>query len=728
MISSKGDTQHSTELSKTRRPRVHLTYDLEVNGAIREVDLPFVVGVLADLSGADLSSSDPTKAQSTEGDTVKVQLKVHRRPINECAFETVDAESFDRFLRRIQPTLSVQFKGDDSNGKAPELTFQEMDDFLPDGIVKQLEPLKAMKERRRQLMLLQNSRDLYGDPLSDVLDELSSPASPASAELQATSPQSSTQAGASLALSPSSPEGNGSKEDKFDELAGRVVGKADRNDLKNQLQAFHESFRKLNLKVNKPEQKYRVIAACIHGLDEEISRRVNQIIHSREFRALEATWRGLKYLVDNTTTSETLKIRVMNVARSELEADMKKSGKPELSVLFKRVYEDEFGTLGGEPFGMLVGGYEFTRDRRDVLLLEHISGVAAAAFAPFIAGATPQILGLKSFEELPKPRDLSVALEHVDFHTWKSFRDSEDSRFAALCLPRVLYREPYDPENNPVDSFQFIEEVYTKTVEAEDGQEDSKTAEAEDSQKASKTDALEKLLWGNTAFVLASRVTAAFAAYGWAAAIRGVEGGGLVEGLPSLGGFEEIQEDTEDEHQGATLFRYEPVTRMPTEVAITDRRERELAELGFVPLVYRKGTDQAAFFSVQSCQKPGKFTTDEAEANARLSTQLPYLFAVSRIAHYLKVMMRDKIGRFTSRSEVEQFLNTWINRYVILDDTASQETRARYPLREARVDVIDDPARPGGYKAVAFLRPHFQLDELTVSLRLVTTLPQPAAA
>ena len=238
---------------------------------------------------------------------------------------------------------------------------------------------------------------------------------------------------------------------------------------------------------------------------------------------------------------------------------------------------------------------------------------------------------------------------------------------------------------------------------------------------------MKKLLWGNTAFVLASRVTAAFAAYGWAAAIRGVEGGGLVEGLPSLGSFEEPQE-AQSENQGATLFRYVPVTQMPTEVAITDRRERELAELGFVPLVYRKGTDSAAFFSVQSCNKPGKFTTDEAEANARLSTQLPYMFAVSRIAHYLKVMMRDKIGRFTSRGEVEQFLNAWVNRYVVSDDTASQETRAQYPLREARVDVIDDPARPGGYKAVAFLRPHFQLDELTVSLRLVTTLPQPARA
>ena len=266
-------------------------------------------------------------------------------------------------------------------------------------------------------------------------------------------------------------------------------------------------------------------------------------------------------------------------------------------MLFKRVYEDEFGTLGGEPFGMLVGGYDFSAESKDVHLLEHISGVAAAAFAPFIAGAKPEILGLKSFQDLPKPRNLSVALEHDDFRTWKSFRTSEDSRFAALCLPHVLYREPYDPENNPVDSFQFIEDIYTKTVEAEDGQEDSKT---EDNGGA----ALKKLLWGNTAFVLASRVTAAFAAYGWAAAIRGVEGGGLVEGLPLLGSFEEPQE-AHSENQGATLFRYVPVTRMPTEVAITDRRERELAELGFVPLVYRKGTDSGGLLQRAVVQQAG---------------------------------------------------------------------------------------------------------------------------
>jgi type VI secretion system protein ImpC len=372
----------------------------------------------------------------------------------------------------------------------------------------------------------------------------------------------------------------------------------------------------------------------------------------------------------------------MNVAKKDLLKDLQRAPEFDQSALFKKVYEEEYGVFGGAPFGALIGDYEFNKSPEDIELLEKVSGVAASAHAPFLTATAPEMFNLDSFTSLDAPRDLGKIFDTTEYAKWKSLRQSEDARYLGLCLPHILMRLPYGKDTKPIDAFNYEEGV--------DGTDHS------------------KYLWGNAAWSLGARLTSAFAVYGWCAAIRGVEGGGLVEGLPT-------HNFTTDEGDVAL--------KCPTEVPITDRREKELADLGFVPLVHCKGTDYAAFFSAQSAQKPKTYDQEAANANARLSAQLPYILAVSRFAHYMKSIMRDKIGSFMSRADTERFLNQWIMQYVTEDDTASPVTKAQYPLREARVDVSEVPGKPGVYRAVAFLRPHFQLDELTVSLRLVAELP-----
>jgi type VI secretion system protein ImpC len=426
------------------------------------------------------------------------------------------------------------------------------------------------------------------------------------------------------------------------------------------------------------------INARIADIDALLSRQLNEIMHAPEFQRLEASWRGLHYLVQQTETSTMLKLRVLNVSKTDLLRDLERAAEFDQSALFKKVYEEEYGMFGGAPFGALIGDYEFGRHPQDVALLEKISNVAAAAHAPFFAAANPQMFNLDSFTNIGGPRDLAKIFDGLEYVKWKSFRESEDSRYVGLTLPHILMRLPYGPETVPVETFNFQEDV--------DGTDHS------------------KYLWGNAAYALGTRITDAFAKHNWCVAIRGVEGGGLVEGLPA---------HTFMTDEGDVALK------CPTEIAITDRREKELTDLGLIPLVHCKGRDYAAFFGVQSCQKPKKYDTDAANANARLSTQLQYILATSRFAHYLKAIMRDKIGRFMTRQNCQDYLNRWIANYVLLDDNASQDAKAQNPLREARIDVSEIPGKPGAYRAVAFLRPHFQLEELTVSLRLVAELPQP---
>lgn len=428
-----------------------------------------------------------------------------------------------------------------------------------------------------------------------------------------------------------------------------------------------------------------MINARIAQIDHLVSLQLNEVMHHPSFQKLEGSWRGLKYLLDSSETSTQLKIRVINVSKKELLKDLQRAAEFDQSAAFKKVYEDEYGIFGGEPFGALIGDYEFTKHPEDIELLEKMSHVAAAAHAPFLTAAGPQLMNMENFADIGQVRDIAKIYDSTEFAKWKSFRDSEDSRYVGLAMPHILMRLPYGRDTKPVEGFDFEEHV--------DGTDHS------------------KYLWGNAAYALGARLTNAFALYGWCAAIRGVEGGGLVEGLP------------------AHTFRTDEgdvALKCPTEVAITDRREKELADNGFIPLVHCKGTDYAAFFSVQSAQKPKLYNKDAANANARLSTQLPYILAVSRFAHYLKAMMRDKVGSFMSRSQCERFLNDWIRTYTIGDDDATPAMKAKNPLREARVEVVDVPGKPGAYRAVAFLRPHYQLDELSVSLRLVAELPPPA--
>jgi len=390
--------------------------------------------------------------------------------------------------------------------------------------------------------------------------------------------------------------------------------------------------------------------------------------------------------VFGTETSTTLKLRLMNVTKKELLKDLETAVDHDMSVLFKKVYEEEYGTFGGNPYSLLIGDYYFGRHPQDMALLQRISKVAAAAHTPFITAVAPTMFDMTSFTDLGVPRDLSKIFESAELTTWRSFRDSEDSRYVSMVLPRYAARLPYGAKTKPVDSFNFEEDV--------DGRDHS------------------KYLWGNSCYQLGLRITDAFAKYNWTTAIRGVEGGGKVSGLTA----HTFKTDDGD-----------VVLKCPTEVTITDRREKELNDLGFISIVNSKGSDFAAFFGGQTTNKPRVYNLDTANANAALSSRLPYVLAASRFAHYLKVIMRDKIGSFQTKDSVESYLNTWLSQYVLLDANATQGEKARFPLAEGRVDVVEVPGRPGAYQATVFLRPHFQMEELTTSIRLVAELPASAA-
>jgi len=424
----------------------------------------------------------------------------------------------------------------------------------------------------------------------------------------------------------------------------------------------------------------------IAEIDQILTDQLNAIMHHPDFQALESSWIGLRDMVFGTETSTTLKLRLMNVTKKELLKDLETAVDHDMSVLFKKVYEEEYGTFGGNPYSLLIGDYYFGRHPQDMALLQRISKVAAAAHTPFITAVAPTMFDMTSFTDLGVPRDLSKIFESAELTTWRSFRDSEDSRYVSMVLPRYAARLPYGAKTKPVDSFNFEEDV--------DGRDHS------------------KYLWGNSCYQLGLRITDAFAKYNWTTAIRGVEGGGKVSGLTA----HTFKTDDGD-----------VVLKCPTEVTITDRREKELNDLGFISIVNSKGSDFAAFFGGQTTNKPRVYNLDTANANAALSSRLPYVLAASRFAHYLKVIMRDKIGSFQTKDSVESYLNTWLSQYVLLDANATQGEKARFPLAEGRVDVVEVPGRPGAYQATVFLRPHFQMEELTTSIRLVAELPASAA-
>jgi type VI secretion system protein ImpC len=438
------------------------------------------------------------------------------------------------------------------------------------------------------------------------------------------------------------------------------------------------------------EDVVETLQAMIAEIDRKLSAQINVIIHHPDYQQLEGAWRGLHHLVNNTETDEMLKIRVMNISKKDLHKTLKKfkGAAWDQSPFFKKLYEEEYGQLGGEPYGCLVGDYYFDHSGPDVELLGEISKVAAAAHAPFIAGVAPALFQMDSWRELSNPRDLTKIFQTPDYAAWRSLRESDEARYVGLALPRFLARRPYGANANPVEEFDFEEET---------GGGDAT-----------------KYAWANSAYAMAVNINRSFKLYGWCSQIRGIESGGAVEGLPT---------HTFPTDDGGVDMA------CPTEIAISDRREAELAKNGFMPLLHRKNSDFAAFIAAQSLQKPAVFDDPDATANANLAARLPYLFASCRFAHYLKCIVRDKIGSFKDRESMKRWLQDWINTYVCKEPAlASDEVKARKPLSDADVVVDEIEGNPGYYSAKFFLRPHYQLEGLTVSLRLVTKLPSEKGA
>ena len=434
----------------------------------------------------------------------------------------------------------------------------------------------------------------------------------------------------------------------------------------------------------------QTIEGMIAALDRKLTEQINLILHNSEFQALEGAWRGLHYLVSNTESDEMLKVRVMNISKNELHKTLKKyKGTAwDQSPIFKKIYEEEYGQLGGEPFGCLVADYYFGNSAPDVELLSMMGQVCAAAHAPLITGADPSVMLMDSWRELANPRDLTKIFQTPQHAAWRSLRESDDSRYIGLAMPRFLSRAPYGATTNPVDDFDF----------------------EEDTAGGSAT----HYAWSNAAYAMAVNINRSFKEYGWCSRIRGIESGGAVEGLP-VHTF-----PTDDGGVAMTC---------PTEIAISDRREAELAKNGFMPLVHKKGSDFAAFIGAQSLHQPSQYDDADATANANLAARLPYLFACCRFAHYLKCIVRDKVGSFKERDDMERWLTKWIGQYVDGDPKHSAESvKARKPLSAAQVSVEEVEGNPGYYTSKFFLRPHYQLEGLTVSLRLVSKLPSEKAA
>lgn len=429
----------------------------------------------------------------------------------------------------------------------------------------------------------------------------------------------------------------------------------------------------------------RTIEGIIAEIDKKLTEQVNLVLHHAEFQQLESAWRGLHYLVNNTETDEMLKIRVLPISKKEMAKTLKKfKGTAwDQSPIFKKIYEEEFGQFGGEPYGTLVADYHFDHSPPDVELLTEMSRIAAAAHAPLITGANPTLFQMDSWSELANPRDLTKIFQTPEYASWRSLRESEDSKYVGLAMPRFLGRLPYGAKTDPVEAFAFEEET--------DGADSSKYG------------------WVNAAYGMAVNINRSFKEYGWCSRIRGIESGGAVQNLPS---------HTFPSDDGGVD------QKCPTEIAISDRRESELAQNGMMPLIHRKNSDLAAFIGAQSLHKPAEYADADATANANLAARLPYLFATCRFAHYLKCIVRDKVGSYKSREDMQSWLQEWVNQYVdFSSESSAEDEKARRPLAAAEVVVEEVEGNPGYYTSKFFLRPHYQLEGLSVSLRLVSKLP-----
>ena len=689
------------KLSRVRPPRVQITYDVETGGALEKKEIPFIVGVIAPLS----AKSDKVLP-----------------PLRDRKMVQIDRDNFNKVLESVEPRVKFSVNNTlpgESGELAVNVPFMHIDDFDPVTVVQRVPALNTLYGERSRLRDFMAKLD-GNDALNGILSEILSNAEKSEALKAAVA-----DAGEAVSAARTDKAANKLDQTAYDQaiMAAYAAELEDGKDIARMLsegQMILEDTQKpyaieliaeyveqimvkdeLLPKGDNPDYNHGgMLTQRVAEKDVVISKQLNLIMHHEDFQALEASWRGLHFLVMNTETNNKLKIRLLNVSYNDLYKDLDKAVEFDQSALFKIIYEEEYGTFGGEPYSILVGDFQFGRTARDIKFLEMLSGVAAAAHAPFIASAYAKLFDMDDFGNLYKPRDLSKIFESAELIQWRAFRESEDSRYVTLTLPKVMMRLPYHHENNPVEGIYFDEDVAITLVDTDaDGNTTEKTIKQVDARK---------ILWGNPAYILGQRITNAFSMHGWTAAIRGVEGGGLVEGLPAYT-FETESGDIE--------------LNCPTQVAITDRREKELNDLGFMAICHCKGTNKAAFFGGQSTNKPKMYLTDSATANARVSSMLPYVMSASRFAHYIKVIMREKIGSFMTRQNVENYLNTWIAQYVLLDDTPPQHIKAKYPLREARIDVTDVPGKPGAYRATVFLKPHFQLEELSTSIRLVADLP-----
>ena len=557
-------------IARNRIPRVQIEYDLEIYGAVKAVQIPFVTGVLADLG-------------SHPGQPLP--------PVAERKFREYDADNFDSRMKEIRPRLAFSVP-DTMTGEGSlsvDLSFESMDDFLPGNVARKIGPLAELLAEREQI--------------------------------------------------------------------GKDVAAS--------------------------------IETLIAQIDMKLSAQMSQILHHPGFRRLESAWRGLHYLVNHTETDEMLKIRVLNISKDELSEDLRQhqGNDWEQSAIFKKVYEEEFGQLGGTPFGCMVGDFYFSQSQADVDLLQAMAKVSSAAFAPFIAAADPALTQMSTWQELANPRDLSKALTTPEYAAWRALRDSDDARYMGLAMPRFLARLPYGANTNPVEEFNFEEDM----VHADHT----------------------RYVWANAAYAMAANINRSFKQYGWCARIRGVESGGVV-GLPTLS-FPADDGELD--------------IKCSTEIAISDRREAELARHGLMPLVHRRNSDFAVFIGAQSLHKPQEYDDPDATANANLASRWPYLFSTCRFVHYLKCIVRDRVGSFKGRDDMTNWLKDWVMNYVDGDPANSSEmSKSRRPLAAADVVIDEVDGEPGYYSAKVYLRPHYQLEGLTVSLRVVTRLPSAKAA
>ena len=673
----------SRQKRKDRRPPiVHITYEVEQNGTIEQKELPFVVGVMADLSG-NLAEPLPEF-----GDRKFIQI---------------DRYNYDQVMKTIRPRLAFKVADrltDDENFEmGVELRFESMDDFHPERLAEQVIPLRKLLGIRWRLFdlttILRGNDGLY-ELLQDVV---SSPE-----KLETLGKETSVEASENDVLIEESKRVV-SMEDKewrqsetfnkgqFREeqsLLSPII--AEENPATEQIQQarvkelvgeFVSQLMKGTMA--SAEDPGAMIYTRIAQIDKSISDQLNEIMHHADFQHLEAAWRGLYYLVVSTETDTMLKIRVMDASKEDLYKTLKDYMGTgwDMSPVFTKVYGEEYGQFGGEPYGCLVGDYYFDHRPPDVELLGEMAKIAAAAHAPFITGASSSVMQMESWEELSSPADLAKIFGDTKYAAWRSLRDSEDSRYLGLAMPRFLARLPYGAKTVPVEKFDFEEET-----------------EAADSRK---------YLWANAAYAMATNITRAFAYYRWCSRIRGVDSGGAVEGLPV---------HTFPTDDGGLDMK------CPTEIGVSDRREAELAKLGFMPLIHRKNSDFAAFISAQSLQKPAEYEDPFATANVNREARLPYIFACCRFAHYLKCMVRDKIGSFKERHDIQVWLQKWIMQYVDTDPSNSSEViKARYPLAAAEIVVETEEGNPGYYIGKFYLRPQYQLEGLTEPIRLLARFP-----